>query len=144
MDPSQLQRIEKKLDRLLDETSDLRLRMSLLEQRLTIFDARLDRLDVRLDKIDQRVDHLDKKPALEEAPARAAAVTSDLLSRQPAPPPQEHGPRPVPTLIKEREREQDDNWFEKHLQQQLEEDRRYRSESAPAPQHRAFTRFDRG
>ncbi|NJO33869.1 MAG: hypothetical protein HC869_12715 [Rhodospirillales bacterium] len=68
MDPAreQLQRIEKKLDRLLDETTDLKLRMSLIEQRLTIFDARLDRFELRIDRIDQKVDHADMLAPLPE------------------------------------------------------------------------------
>ncbi len=143
MDPSreQLQRIEKKLDRILEEANDLRLRMSLIEQRLTIFDARLDRLDVRMDRIDQKFDHVGKIPAPEEPMPRSASVAADLISRSPPPPP-DHIGRPTPTLIKDRE--QDDKWFENHLQQQLEEDRRYRNDELPVAPHRAFTRFDRG
>jgi hypothetical protein len=130
MDPAreQLQRIEKKLDRILNETTDLKLRMSLIEQRLTIFDARLDRLEVRMDRIDQKFDLAGRK-----APAPPPALQSE--------PPVPRNPPPVPALLPDREQEED--WFGNQLEQQLENDRRYRNEDPNVVPHRAFTRFDR-
>lgn len=119
----QLQRIEQKLDRILDEANDLKLRMSLIEQRLTIFDVRLDRLEVRMDKIDRRVD----RTAKQTAPAPAAEPIVRTAPNAPM-----------------HEREPDGKWFESHLQQQLEDDRRYRAEESSVVPHRAtFRGFDR-
>ncbi len=139
-----LQLIEKKLDRILEETNDLKLRMSLVEQRLTIFDARLDRMHVRMERIDQKFEQNEIKPT--SAPAefapRPVQTSSNSSIPRAAPIPTDDTPHPAKAPVNERE--QEDKWFEDHLQQRLNDERRYRSDEPQLVPHRAsFTRFDR-
>ena len=140
-----LQLIEKKLDRILEETNDLKLRMSLVEQRLTIFDARLDRMHVRMERIEQRFEQAEhkQKSAAAETVSRPPPTPPDLSVPRTQPPPSDHAARQAKAPMNEREH--DDKWFENHLQQRLNDERRYHNEEPqPVPHRAGFTRFDRG
>jgi predicted nucleic acid-binding Zn-ribbon protein len=49
-------RIDAKLDRIIDDLSDLKVRMSLVEMGLANVQQRLDRMDGRLDRIERRLE----------------------------------------------------------------------------------------
>ena len=54
-----LRRIDLKIDRLADDVSDLKIRMTNVEEGLAGIDRRLDRSESRLDKIERRIDLVD-------------------------------------------------------------------------------------
>lgn len=51
-----LRRIDIKLDRLIDDLSDIKIRMSSVEEALAGVNRRLDRSETRLDRIERRID----------------------------------------------------------------------------------------
>ena len=51
-----LRRMDTKLDRVLDDVSDLKVRMTHVEEGLAGVNRRLDRLEARVDRIEQRLD----------------------------------------------------------------------------------------
>ena len=54
-----LHRMDAKLDRVIDDVHDLKVRMSSVEEGLAGIHRRLDRLDVRVDRIERRLDLVD-------------------------------------------------------------------------------------
>lgn len=54
-----LRRMDAKLDRVLDDISDLKVRMTHVEEGLAGVNRRLDRLDTRVDRIEKRLDLVD-------------------------------------------------------------------------------------
>ena len=51
-----LRRMDTKLDRVLEDVSDLKVRMTHVEEGLAGVNRRLDRLEARVDRIEQRLD----------------------------------------------------------------------------------------
>ena len=51
-----LRRMDTKLDRVLEDVSDLQVRMTHVEEGLAGVNRRLDRLEARVDRIEQRLD----------------------------------------------------------------------------------------
>lgn len=51
-----LRRMDTKLDRVLEDVSDLKVRMTHVEEGLAGVNRRLDRLEARIDRIEQRLD----------------------------------------------------------------------------------------
>ena len=54
-----LRRFDTKIDRVIDELSDIKIRMTHVEEGLAGVHRRLDRMEVRLDRIEKRVDLAD-------------------------------------------------------------------------------------
>jgi hypothetical protein len=54
-----LRRIDDKVDRVLADVGDLKVRMTSLEQNLATVNNRVDRIEVRLDRIERRLDLVD-------------------------------------------------------------------------------------
>lgn len=54
-----LRRMDGKLDRVLEEVSDLKVRMTHVEEGLAGVNRRLDRLETRVDRIEKRLDLAD-------------------------------------------------------------------------------------
>ncbi|WP_269513561.1 hypothetical protein [Brevundimonas subvibrioides] len=54
-----LRRMDTKLDRVLDDISDLKVRMTHVEEGLAGVNRRLDRLETRVDRIEKRLDLVD-------------------------------------------------------------------------------------
>ena len=54
-----LRRMDAKLDRVLEDVHDLKVRMSSVEEGIAGIHRRLDRLDVRVDRIERRFDLVD-------------------------------------------------------------------------------------
>jgi hypothetical protein len=51
-----LRRLDEKLDRLVDDVRDLKLRMTLVENGLATLNGRVDRIEARLERIERRLD----------------------------------------------------------------------------------------
>jgi len=51
-----LRRLDGKLDRVIDDLSDLKIRVTNLEEGLAGVNRRLDRIEVRLDRVERRLD----------------------------------------------------------------------------------------
>ncbi len=51
-----LRRIDEKVDRVLDDVSDLKVRMTAVEEALVGVHRRIDRLEVRIERIEKRLD----------------------------------------------------------------------------------------
>lgn len=51
-----LRRIDEKLDRVIDDVHDLKVRMSHVEEGIGGINRRIDRLDQRMDRIERRLD----------------------------------------------------------------------------------------
>lgn len=51
-----LRRIDGKLDRLIDDVNDLKVRMTAVEEAIAGIHRRMDRFEVRLDRIEKRLD----------------------------------------------------------------------------------------
>ena len=56
-----LRRMDAKLDRVIDDVHDLKVRVSAVEEGLAGVHRRLDRLDVRVDRIERRFDLVDAR-----------------------------------------------------------------------------------
>jgi archaellum component FlaC len=54
-----LRRIDAKLDRVIDDVQDLKVRMTNVEEGLAGVNRRLDRLEVRVERIERRLDLVD-------------------------------------------------------------------------------------
>ena len=54
-----LRRMDAKIDRVLEDVHDLKVRMSSMEEGIAGIHRRLDRLDVRVDRIERRFDLVD-------------------------------------------------------------------------------------
>jgi len=54
-----LRRMDAKLDRVIDDVHDLKVRMTGVEEGLAGVNRRLDRLEVRLDRVERRLDLVD-------------------------------------------------------------------------------------
>ena len=54
-----LRRIDEKLDRLIDDVQDLKVRVTAVEEGLVGVNRRLDRLEVRVERIERRLDLVD-------------------------------------------------------------------------------------
>ncbi|MDO9223508.1 MAG: hypothetical protein Q7U20_07320 [Caulobacter sp.] len=54
-----LRKMDAKLDRVLDDVQDLKVRMTHVEEGLAGVNRRLDRLDVRVDRIEKRLELVD-------------------------------------------------------------------------------------
>jgi hypothetical protein len=54
-----LTRFNRKLDWLIEETRDVKMRLSLIEQRLSLIDTRLDRFEVRAERLEHRMERMD-------------------------------------------------------------------------------------
>ena len=54
-----LRRMDAKLDRVIDDVHDLKVRMSSVEEAMAGIHRRLDRLDVCVDRIERRLDLVD-------------------------------------------------------------------------------------
>ena len=54
-----LRRIDEKVDRLMDDVRDLKVRITGVEENLAGVNRRLDRLEVRVDRIERRLDLAD-------------------------------------------------------------------------------------
>lgn len=151
-----LNRVNRKLDWLMEETRDMKMRLSLIEQRLTILDTRLDRFEVRAERLEQRVDHYDHgEPRLERAERadsrlERSAERAERFERMPAASVEPLGqalgqalaraPAPGPATAAE----VDEKWFEAGYPSADDKRRRY-SEAASEAAHRvSYARFDRG
>jgi predicted nucleic acid-binding Zn-ribbon protein len=55
-----LRRMDEKLDRLLDDVRDLKVRMTAVEEGVAGVNRRLDRLEVRVDRIERRLELTDQ------------------------------------------------------------------------------------
>ncbi|MFZ5739332.1 hypothetical protein BJ123_10136 [Rhodopseudomonas thermotolerans] len=55
-----LRRMDAKLDRVIDDVHDLKVRMTGVEEGLAGVNRRLDRLEVRVDRIERRLDLADQ------------------------------------------------------------------------------------
>jgi predicted nucleic acid-binding Zn-ribbon protein len=51
-----MRRVETKLDRVIDDLQDLKIRMTAVEEAVNGVNRRLDRHDIRLDRIERRLD----------------------------------------------------------------------------------------
>ena len=49
-------RLEAKMDRLIDDTQDLKIRVTNVEENMAGMNRRLDRLELRIDRIERRLD----------------------------------------------------------------------------------------
>jgi archaellum component FlaC len=56
---SLLRRMDAKLDRVIDDVQDLKVRMTAVEEALVGVHRRLDRLEVRVERIERRLDLVD-------------------------------------------------------------------------------------
>lgn len=54
-----LRRIDDKLDRVIDDVRELKVRMTAVEENLASLNRRFDRLEVRVDRIERRLDLID-------------------------------------------------------------------------------------
>ena len=54
-----LRRIESKLDRVIDDVQDLKVRMTGVEEGLAGVNRRLDRIEVRVERVERRLDLVD-------------------------------------------------------------------------------------
>ena len=54
-----LRKMDSKMDRIVDDLGDLKVRMTHVEEGLAGVNRRLDRLEVRVDRIDKRLDLVD-------------------------------------------------------------------------------------
>ena len=54
-----LRRIDEKLDRLIDDVQDLKVRVTALEEGQAGINRRLDRLELRVERIERRLDMVD-------------------------------------------------------------------------------------
>jgi predicted nucleic acid-binding Zn-ribbon protein len=54
-----LRRIDEKLDRVIDDVHDLKVRMTAVELAIARVNDRIDRVDQRLDRIERRLDLVD-------------------------------------------------------------------------------------
>ena len=54
-----LRRFDVKLDRVIDELSDIKIQMTHVEEGLAGVHRRLDRIEIRLDRVEKRVDLAD-------------------------------------------------------------------------------------
>jgi archaellum component FlaC len=54
-----LRRMDAKLDRVIDDVQDLKVRMTAVEEALVGVHRRLDRLEVRVERIERRLDLVD-------------------------------------------------------------------------------------
>ena len=54
-----LRRLDEKMDRLIDEVRDLKVRMTGVEEGMAGINRRIDRFDMRLDRIERRLDLVD-------------------------------------------------------------------------------------
>ena len=52
-------RMDAKLDRLLDDVQDIKIRLTSVEEGLTGVNRRIDRIEVRVDRIERRLDLTD-------------------------------------------------------------------------------------
>jgi predicted nuclease with TOPRIM domain len=55
-----LRRMDAKLDRLMEDVRDLKVRMSMVEEGLALLNRRMDRFEQRLDRIEKRLDLVDQ------------------------------------------------------------------------------------
>lgn len=51
-----LRRLDEKMDRVIDDVHDLKVRMTSLEEAVAGINRRMDRFEVRLDRIERRLD----------------------------------------------------------------------------------------
>ena len=54
-----LRRLDEKVDRLLDEMRDVKVRLTSVEENLAGVHRRIDRMDLRIDRIERRLDLTD-------------------------------------------------------------------------------------
>ena len=54
-----LRRIDQKIDRLTDDVSDLKIRMTNVDEGLAGVNRRLDRMEARMDRVERRLDLVD-------------------------------------------------------------------------------------
>ena len=57
--PIYLRRLDEKVDRLLDEMRDVKVRLASVEENLAGVHRRIDRMDLRIDRIERRLDLTD-------------------------------------------------------------------------------------
>ena len=55
-----LRRFDEKLDRVIDEMRDVKVRLTAVEEGLAGVNRRLDRLEIRVERIERRLDLVDK------------------------------------------------------------------------------------
>ena len=63
-----LRRIDAKLDRVLDEVSDLKIRTTAVEERLAQVELSLAGVNRRIDRVDARIDRIERRLDLVEPP----------------------------------------------------------------------------
>ena len=61
-----LRQIDQKVDRLVEDMRDMKVRMSSMEQNMTVVQRRLDRFDDRFDRIERRLELQDTPPGVRE------------------------------------------------------------------------------
>ncbi len=61
-----LRRIDQKVDRVIDDVRDLKVRMTSIEEGLAGVNRRLDRMEWRTDRIERRLDLADHPPGVQE------------------------------------------------------------------------------
>ena len=55
-----LRRLDQKIDRLIDDVSDLKIRVTSVEEGLAGIHRRLDRFEARMDRVERRLDLVDQ------------------------------------------------------------------------------------
>jgi hypothetical protein len=61
-----LRRIDTKVDRVIEDVQDLKLRMTAVEEGLAVVNRRIDRVEHRLDRIEKRLELVDSYPGVRE------------------------------------------------------------------------------
>ncbi|WP_309630114.1 hypothetical protein [Brevundimonas sp.] len=61
-----LRQIDQKVDRLVEDMRDMKVRMSSMEQNMTVVQRRLDRFDDRFDRIERRLELQNTPPGVRE------------------------------------------------------------------------------
>ena len=61
-----LRQIDQKVDLLVEDMRDMKIRMSSMEQNMTVVQRRLDRFDDRYDRIERRLELQDTPPGVRE------------------------------------------------------------------------------
>ena len=61
-----LRRLDEKVDRLIDEVRDLKVRMMNVEEGLAVVHRRLDRVEDRMEQVEHRLDRIDGPPQAAE------------------------------------------------------------------------------
>lgn len=67
-----LRRLDGKMDRVIDEVSDLKVRMTNVEERLASVELSIAGTNRRIDRVEQRLDRVERRLDLNDQPPHAA------------------------------------------------------------------------